>query len=130
MTGGAPELIGRVDILPGVDHERLLRALYADFNARDIDAVLAATSDDLDWPNAWEGGRLRGRDAVREYWTRQWAQIDPAVEPVSVTTRPDGRIAVEVHQVVRNLAGEVLSEDDMVHVYELRDGIVTRMTIE
>src|ERR1700736_1670990 len=82
---------------PPMDYEQRLRSLYDDFNARDVDAVLAATTEDVDWPNAWEGGRVHGHQAVREYWTRQWAQIDPHVEPLSITTRPDGRVALDVH---------------------------------
>jgi hypothetical protein len=113
-----------------MDTERQLRRLYASFNARDVDAVLAATSADVDWPNAWEGGRVRGHVAVREYWRRQWAEIDPHVEPISITPREDGRTAVEVHQVVRNLDGDVLGDGVVVHVYEMANGLVTRMTVE
>src|SRR4051812_50043463 len=87
------------------DHEQFLRAVYSAFNARDIDAAIAAMHPDVDWPNAWEGGRLHGRDAVREYWTRQWAEIDPHVEPRAFATIEDGRIAIEVHQLVRSPAG-------------------------
>ena len=83
--------------------------MYAAFNARDIDGVLAAMTDDVDWPNAWEGGRLVGREAVRDYWTRQWAAIDPHVDPVEIGPRLDGRVAVEVQQVVRDLAGAVVA---------------------
>jgi hypothetical protein len=110
-------------------HERM-RLLYEAFNARDIDATLAGTSEDVDWPNGWQGGREQGHEAVRAYWMRQWAEIDPHVDPVSIITRPDGRVAVDVHQVVRDLRGELLSDDRVVHVYELRDGLVVRMDIE
>jgi hypothetical protein len=113
-----------------MDTEPRLRRLYASFNARDVDAVIAATSVDVDWPNAWEGGRVRGQTAVREAWRRQWAEIDPHVEPISITQREDGRTAVEVHQVVRNLDGDILSDGVVVHVYEMADGLVTRMTVE
>lgn len=113
-----------------VGDEQRLRDLYASFNARDIDAVLAATAADVDWPNAWEGGRVVGHAAVRDYWTRQWAQIDPRVEPESIMTRRGGRIAVDVHQVVRDPAGTVIADGHVVHVYELRDGLVVRMTVE
>jgi hypothetical protein len=113
-----------------MEYDRLLRTLYANFNVREVDAVLAATTPDVDWPNAWEGGRVRGRDAVREYWQRQWAEIDPTVEPRSIVTRPDGRMVVEVHQVVRSLDGELVAENDVVHVYELSGGLVSRMTVE
>jgi hypothetical protein len=113
--------------------EELLRTMYDAFNARDIDAVLAAMTDDVDWPNAWEGGRLHGQEAVREYWTRQWAQIDPRVDPIQIAPRAGGhgaRMAVEVQQVVRDLEGEVVAAGTVVHVYELRSGLVARMDVE
>jgi hypothetical protein len=113
-----------------VNAEELLRSMYAGFNARDIDAVLAAMTEDVDWPNAWEGGRLRGHDAVRHYWTRQWVAIDPWVEPAAIEPGLEGRVVVEVDQVVRDLAGEVVASGRVRHVYELRDGLVARMDVE
>jgi hypothetical protein len=113
-----------------IDAEQRLRNLYVSFNARDIDAVLTMLAFDVDWPNAWEGGRVVGHAAIRDYWTRQWAQIDQRVEPESIVTRPDGRLAVAVHQVVRDLAGTVLAGGNVTHVYELREGLIVRMTVE
>jgi hypothetical protein len=113
-----------------VDPEQRLREVYAGFNARDLDGVLAAMREDVDWPNAWEGGRLQGREAVREYWTRQWAAIDPTVEPLAVTTRPDGRVAVDVHQVARSLDGALLGEGRVLHVYAFRGELIARMDVE
>ena len=113
-----------------MDIEQRLRALYAAFNAREIDEVLAALAEDVDWPNAWEGGRLRGRAAVRDYWTRQWAEIDGRVEPVGFVSRPDGRVAVEVDQTVRDLEGALLSEGRVRHVYAFRAGLVVSMDVE
>jgi hypothetical protein len=111
-------------------HEELLTRLYAAFNARDMDTVLAQMADDVDWPNAWEGGRLHGREAVRDYWTRQWAEIDPRVEPAGFEERPGGEIAVQVRQTIRALDGSPLGEGEVVHVYRFRDGLVTRMDVE
>jgi hypothetical protein len=108
----------------------LVTEMYAAFNARDIDKVIEQMTDDVDWPNAWEGGRLVGRDAVRDYWTRQWAEIDPRVEPTSFTERPDGSIAVEVDQLVRSLEGELIGQGTVVHVYSFRDGLIARMDVE
>jgi ketosteroid isomerase-like protein len=109
--------------------EQRLRELYDAFNTRDVDAALAAMSDDVDWPNAWEGGRVHGHEAVRSYWTRQWVELDSWVEPVAVETRSDGRVAVEVHQGARKVPAEV-SHSRVVHVYELRDGLIVRMDVE
>jgi ketosteroid isomerase-like protein len=105
----------------------LLQRAYEAFNARDIEAALDLMADDVDWPNGMEGGRVSGRDAVRSYWQRQFALIDSHVEPKGFTTAEDGRVAVDVHQTVRDPHGVVLSEGRVTHVYTLRDGLVTRM---
>jgi nuclear transport factor 2 (NTF2) superfamily protein len=113
------------------DREALLRELYAMFNARDADALLATMTPDVDWPNGWEGGRVSGREAVREYWTRQWAEIDPRVEPVAFAQGDDGRVAVTVAQTVRSLDGALLAEGTVTHTYAFDDatGLVTAMEI-
>jgi hypothetical protein len=112
-----------------MDREAELRRLYAAFNARDIDACLAGMTPDVDWPNGWEGGSVRGHDEVRAYWTRQWEQVNPRVEPVEIRSRPDGDVAVRVHQTVRGPSDEVLSDGEVEHVYRFRGGLVERMTI-
>ena len=100
--------------------------LYERFNARDIEAVIAMLHPDVDWPNGWEGGRERGRDAVRAYWLRQWAEINPSVVPVTLEAIGDV-VRVHVHQVVRGLDGTVLSDSVVLHDYRFTDGLVTRM---
>ena len=107
-----------------------LRGLYRAFNARDAGAVVASMTDDVDWPNAWEGGRVHGVAGVRDYWTRQWAEIDPSVEPTGFARRADGRIAVAVHQVVREPDGSLLAEGDVVHVYAFAGDRIARMDVE
>jgi ketosteroid isomerase-like protein len=111
------------------EHEPLLRNLYAAFNARDVDAVLRHMHPDVDWPNAFEGGRVHGREPVREYWSRQFAQIDPLVEPERFTATDDGHVAVQVHQVVRDLDGAIVAEGRVTHIYAIRDGLVERMDV-
>jgi hypothetical protein len=113
-----------------IDREAQLRTTYAAFNARDTDGVLAQLTDDVDWPNAWEGGRVVGHEAVRDYWTRQWAAIDPTVEPTGFSERPDGSVAVDVHQVARGLDGTLLGEGDVLHVFFFEGDLVSRMDVE
>jgi ketosteroid isomerase-like protein len=112
-----------------MDRESQLRALYAAFNARDVDTVLAALTPDVDWANGWEGGRVVGREQVREYWERQWAEIDSTAEPTAVRELPDGEVEVTVHVVGRDKAGTVLFDDEVRHVYAFRGELVKRMTI-
>src|SRR4051794_16322650 len=110
--------------------EDVLRRMYDAFNARDVDAVAAALHADVDWPNAWEGGRIHGRDEVRAYWARQFSAISPQVTPTGFSVRADARIAVAVHQIVRSLDGAVQAVGDVVHVYRFEDGLVRRMDVE
>jgi hypothetical protein len=72
---------------------------------------------------------VSGRDGVRDYWRRQWAAIDPQVEPRAFSWDPDGRVIVSVHQIVRDLTGTIISAQMVKHVYEMQDGLVRRMEI-
>jgi ketosteroid isomerase-like protein len=116
--------------MPQTPREGLLRSLYEAFNARDVDTCLAAMTPDVDWANGWEGGRVVGRDAVRDYWQRQWAAIDSTAEPTAVNDRPDGTVEVAVHLVAHDKDGKVLSDEQGRHVYHFRGELVQRMTIE
>jgi hypothetical protein len=107
----------------------LLTEAYAAFNRRDIDAVLALMNSDVDWPNGMEGGRVHGREEVRAYWKRQWGILDPHVEPVQMTPDGAGNMVVEVHQVVRDLSGNILEDKMVRHVYAIREGLIERMEI-
>jgi hypothetical protein len=113
-----------------IEEEALIRRAYEAFNARDIDSALAAMHPDVDWPNGMDGGREQGHVAVRAYWTRQFGVIDSHVEPVSFELDDKGRIVVDVHQVVRDLGGTLLSDSRVRHVYTFRDGLVERMDIQ
>ena len=116
------------------DARETLAGAYRDFNARRMDAVLARMAEDVTWPNGWEGGYVYGHGGVRDYWTRQWAAIDPHVEPTSIEEREPGRWVVQVHQVVRGLdgdqKGQVLVDTTVRHVYRLREGLIAEMEIE
>ena len=109
--------------------EQTLRAAYTAFNARDIDAVFRTMVEDVDWPNGMEGGRVHGYAEVRAYWTRQWQILDPHVEPVSFRVEPEGRTAIQVHQVVRDIEGKLLVDQMLEHIYTSRDGRIASMEI-
>ena len=93
----------------------LLRAAYAAFNARDIDKALALMTPDVTWPRAFKGGFVRGPEEVRAYWTEQWSEIDGHVESIAFHPEDAGQVLVEVHQVVRDLAGAVLADEHVGH---------------
>jgi hypothetical protein len=107
----------------------LLRRVYALFNGRDIESVLAAMHPDVVWANGMEGGHVHGRDEVRSYWNRQWAIIDPHVEPVEISPNSKGEVVVNVHQVVRDPQGNLLADRLVIHVFQMRNGLIQRFDI-
>ena len=109
--------------------ESILTSVYEAFNARDIDRVLGAMHPDVDWPNGWEGGRVHGHEAVRDYWTRQWKAIDPVVTPVGFRNDEAGRIAVDVHAVVRDRDGKLLADEIIQHICTIESGLIRSMEI-
>jgi hypothetical protein len=114
-----------------MDNEyEVLKAAYRDFNARQLEAVLSRMTSDVQWPNGWEGGYVHGHEGVRDYWTRQWAVINPKVEPDEIRRLEDGRFAVEVHQTVHDREGNLLVDQRVRHLYRMRNGLIERMDIE
>ena len=108
---------------------QLLRAAYAAFNARDIGAALALMTPDVAWPRAFKGGFVRGPEEVRAYWTVQWSEIDPRVEPMAFHPEDDGRILVDVHQVVRDLAGAVIADEHVGHRFKIDHDLIQMMEV-
>ena len=108
----------------------LISQAYSAFNRRDIDAALALMSEHVSWPKASEGGRVVGKQEIREYWTRQWAEYDPRVDVLDVVDAEGGKIDVKVHQLVKNLKGDVLSDTELWHAYTIANGLIERMDIK
>ena len=108
----------------------LLEGAYRDFNARRMEAVLARMRPDVIWPNGMEGGFVYGHEGVRDYWTRQWAIIDPHVEPLEIRQDERGKWVVKVHQVVHDGEGKLLVDQIVQHAYEISDSLIARMDIE
>jgi len=110
--------------------QALIAQAYSAFNQRNIDGVLALMSGDVNWPRASEGGRAIGKQEIRAYWTRQWQEFDPHVEPLEIIDREDGRTEVRVHQLVKSVGGEVLLDTEVWHIYTIANGLIERMDIE
>ena len=108
----------------------LIKKAYAAFNAREIDTALSTMHPDVQWPKAFEGGYVRGHNEIREYWIRQWAEINPNVEPVGFTERQDGTLEISVHQIVKDLQGNTIFDGIVKHIYTLQDGLLRRMDID
>lgn len=110
--------------------ETLIAKAYSAFNRRDINSALALMSENVSWPKASEGGRVVGKEEIRAYWTRQWKEFDPHVEPLELIDREGGITEVKVHQLVKSLGGDVLSDSEVWHVYTIANGLIERMDLK
>ena len=107
----------------------LIAQAYSAFNRRNVEGALAVPSESVNWPKASEGGRVVGKAEIRAYWTRQWAEFNPHVDPIEMIDREAGRTEVTVHQRVKNLNGEILSDQTLLHVFTIANGLIERMDI-
>lgn len=112
------------------DTKTMIEQAYTAFNKRDIDGALALMTQYVSWPKASEGGKVVGKEEIRAYWTRQWGEFDPHVEPLVMTEEDGGKIRVKVHQLVKSLQGDVLSDNEVLHVFTVNSGLIAAMDIE
>ena len=112
-----------------VDTKAMIEQAYSAFNKRDIDGALALMTQDVSWPKASEGGRLVGKEEIRAYWTRQWGEFDPHVQPLAMTEEDGGKTRVRVHQLVKSLQGDVLSDSEVLHVFTVKNGLIAAMDL-
>lgn len=112
-----------------MNREDLLKKAYDLFNARKADELLQLMTPDVRWPNGWEGGYVNGREEVKAYWTRQWKEIDPHVEPRSFKHTNGNEVEVLVAQTVKDLQGNLLSHGEVKHLYTFDGTVVSEMQI-
>jgi len=111
------------------DTKTLIEKAYAAFNRRDIEDALALMTEDVSWPKASEGGKVVGKDEIRAYWTRQWGEFNGHVEPLEITEEEGGKVRVKVHQLVKNLQGEVLWDGQVLHIFKVNSGLIAAMNL-
>jgi hypothetical protein len=111
------------------DTKTLIEQAYSAFNKRDIDGALALMTEDVCWPKASEGGKVIGKEEIRAYWTRQWGEFDPHVEPLAIAEGDGGKVRVTVHQLVKSLQGNVLSDSEVLHAFTVNNGLIAAMDL-
>src|SRR3954468_19041442 len=111
-------------------NQQFLQNLYDAFNKREIETIIAAMRPDVKWANGLEGGFVYGRDAVREYWTDQFKEIQPELETLKFETDENGRNLVIVHQVIKDLQGKVLADMTVRQIFTIKDGLVSLYEID
>lgn len=106
-------------------NQEFLQNLYDAFNRREIETIIAAMHSDVKWANGQEGGFVHGRDGVREYWTNQFKEIQPEIEILKFETDEQNRDVVTVHQIVKDLDGNVLADTEVRQIFTIEDGLIS-----
>ena len=109
--------------------EKQLKAAYAAFNSRNIEAATTLMTSDVTWPKAFKGGFVKGPEEIHAYWTEQWSEIDPHVEPVAFHAENASQVRVDVHQVVRDLSGAVIADATVGHLFTFEGELIKGMEL-
>jgi hypothetical protein len=108
-----------------IPNQQFLQNLYDAFNKREIETIISSMRPDVKWANGLEGGFIYGREAVREYWTNQFKEIQPELETLKFETDENNRNIVTVHQVIRDLQGNVLADSTVHQIFTIEDGLIS-----
>ncbi len=106
-------------------NQQFLQNLYDAFNKREIEIIISLMRQDVKWANGLEGGFVYGRDAVREYWTNQFKDIQAELETLKFETDENNRHIVTVHQIIKDLQGNVLVDTTVHQIFTIEDGLIS-----
>jgi phage pi2 protein 07 len=105
-------------------NQQFLQNLYEVFNKGEIETIISVMHPDVKWANGVEGGFVYGRDAVREYWTNQYKVIQVQLETLKFETDETNRNVVTVHQIVRDLQGNLLVDTTVQQIFTIENGLI------
>lgn len=102
----------------------VIRRLQKAIAAKDMEAFLAFFDDDVEYHYHVGTRPLIGRDWVRKFMAKYWANNSAATWVIDRHAESDGRLFTEGREVYTNADG-----DEVVHAYmgviEFRDGKIT-----
>lgn len=108
------------------DRAAVAAALFEAINQRDFESAAALLHPDVDWLDMFNGGRLRGRAAVRAYWDQVFRQIALTGAVVDQKTEGDDRLVMTTLYTVHR-GGKLWGEGVITHIFTFRDGLISGM---
>ncbi|MBW4566326.1 MAG: nuclear transport factor 2 family protein [Mojavia pulchra JT2-VF2] len=106
-------------------NQQFLQNLYEAFNKGEIETIISVMHPEVKWANGVEGGFVYGRDAMREYWTNQYKVIQVQLETLKFETDENNRNVVTVHQVVRDLQGNLLADATIQQIFTIENSLIS-----
>jgi len=102
---------------------------YKAFSAGDIPAILELLGEDVEWlvpATLPQGGTFRGKEGVLKFFEGLGASWDPLVIEIEVVDDLGRDEAIGIVRGSGSLRGGAPAEYGAVHVFTVRDGLVTR----
>ena len=112
-----------------IEQTQLMQNLYEAFNNREFEKVISMMRPSVKWANGMEGGFVYGRDAVREYWRKQFEVTRSQLEPLKFETDENNRYIVTVHLMVRDLDGNLLVEKTVQQIFTIENNLISLFEI-
>lgn len=112
-----------------ISEQEFLQNLYTAFNNREIETLIALMKPDVKWANGMQGGFVYGRDAVREYWEKQFELLKSHLEPLSFELDEAGRAVVTNQLVVSDLEDNILLDKKVKHLFTIENGLIKSFEI-
>jgi uncharacterized protein len=111
--------------------EKLVTEHYAAFNARNLDALLATCTTDVEIDDRLrvDAGIYRGKERVRSYFEGLWDVASSAeVAPVQFRYRQE-RVWVRARVWARGQTSGAAAEMTFAHVFTIRGGRISRIEV-
>jgi ketosteroid isomerase-like protein len=111
---------------------QIVTALYAAFNAGDVDGALAHADPDIEWIPA-DGSPFeqtyRGRERVKRFLEQEWMGVfdDLQGEVRELVDAPGDAVLATLHVTGRGGASGVELDFDIAHLWRLRKGVVVQV---
>ncbi len=105
-------------------NQQFLQNLYDAFNNSELETIVEVMHPDVKWANGVEGGFVYGRDAVREYWKKQYQVIQVQLETLKFETDEKNRNVVTVHQIVKDLQDNLLADMTVKQIFTIENNSI------
>jgi ketosteroid isomerase-like protein len=123
--------VARVRAMPR-PNTQVVAALYAAFNAGDVDSALAYADPDIEWIPA-DGSPFeqayRGREQVKRFLEQEWMGVfdDLQGEVRELVYAPDDAVLATLHLTGRGGASGVELDFEIAHLWRLHEGVVVQV---
>lgn len=105
---------------------KLLCALYAAINDKDIATAMTLVSETVVWQRTLSNSYIRGSEDLLSYWLQESGEISISIVPLSFQLEDKSHILVQVHQTI-HANGELLNKNDAIHRFTVSNGLVKKM---